>query len=107
MTQTSGVINKVKTWAFPALLSIVCWFTVNTLREIRADLELVKADVKLLLAQSNIDKTRIDNLERIVYAKQGFSTADQKKPFSQIPERIIHSDLMFVRPEDLYKLVDA
>ena len=31
------------------------------------DVNEIKADVKALMAQSNIDKTRIDNLERQVY----------------------------------------
>jgi hypothetical protein len=31
------------------------------------DVNEVKADVKALMAQSNIDKTRIDNLERSVF----------------------------------------
>ena len=31
------------------------------------DVNEIKADVKALMAQSNIDKTRIDNLERNVY----------------------------------------
>lgn len=103
MTQSSSVINKIKTWAFPALLSIVCWFTVNTLREIRADLDSVKADVKLLLAQSNIDKTRIDNLERMVYGKKVFSSTSKNQP--QVPDMNFHSEFLPVRPEDLYKLV--
>lgn len=31
------------------------------------DVNEIKADVKALMAQSNIDKTRIDNLERMIY----------------------------------------
>jgi hypothetical protein len=53
-------ITAFKVWIFPSLVSLLglmIWHDVNE----------VKADVKQLMAQSNIDKTRIDNLEREVY----------------------------------------
>jgi hypothetical protein len=55
-----SALNVFKVWIFPSLVSllgIMIWSDVNE----------VKADVKALMAQSNIDKTRIDNLERQVY----------------------------------------
>ena len=73
-------MDKIKIWAFPVLVSIVGWFIVNTLSQIRADLELVKQDVRTLLAQSNVDKTRIDNLEREVFGSQAQSTGNNKIP---------------------------
>jgi len=73
-------MDKIKIWAFPVLVSIVGWFIVNTLSQIRADLELVKQDVKTLLAQSNVDKTRIDNLEREVFGSQTQSTSGGEIP---------------------------
>jgi hypothetical protein len=57
----SGV-SAFKVWIFPSLVSIVSLLIWNDVNEI-------KADVKALMAQSNIDKTRIDNLERLVYKK--------------------------------------
>jgi hypothetical protein len=33
------------------------------------DVTEIKSDVKALMAQSNVDKTRIDNLERLIYKK--------------------------------------
>ena len=53
-------LNSIKLWIFPSLASLVgllIWSDVNE----------IKGDVKALMAQSNIDKTRIDNLERVVY----------------------------------------
>jgi hypothetical protein len=50
----------IKSWIFPGLVSLVSMMIWNDVNEI-------KADVKALMAQSNIDKTRIDNLERNVY----------------------------------------
>lgn len=96
-------MDKVKIWAFPVLLSVVGWFIVNTLQEIKHDLELVKQDVKTLLAQSNIDKTRIDNLEREVYKKTA------SLPFGSVPTlpAKLHRDAMVVREEDIKKIVKA
>lgn len=56
----SPAIEAFKLWVFPSLVSILAMMIWNDVNEI-------KADVKQLMAQSNIDKTRIDNLERQVY----------------------------------------
>jgi hypothetical protein len=53
-------IEAFKVWIFPSLVSILAMMIWN-------DVSTIKADVKALMAQSNIDKTRIDNLERNVY----------------------------------------
>jgi hypothetical protein len=53
-------INAFKVWIFPSLASAMALLIWNDVNEI-------KADVKQLMAQSNIDKTRIDNLERQIY----------------------------------------
>lgn len=55
-------IENFKVWIFPSLVSILAMMIWN-------DVSTIKADVKALMAQSNIDKTRIDNLERIIYKK--------------------------------------
>jgi hypothetical protein len=60
MKQENPAIVAFKVWIFPSLVSLLgllIWHDVNE----------VKSDVKALMAQSNIDKTRIDNLERVVY----------------------------------------
>jgi hypothetical protein len=53
-------LRAVKVWIFPSLVSLVSLL-------IWSDVTEIKADLKVLMAQSNIDKTRIDNLERQVY----------------------------------------
>ena len=53
-------LRAVKVWIFPSLVSLVALL-------IWSDVTEIKADLKILMAQSNIDKTRIDNLERQVY----------------------------------------
>lgn len=59
MRETPAV-NAFKVWIFPSLASAIALLIWNDVNEI-------KSDVKQLMAQSNIDKTRIDNLERVVY----------------------------------------
>ena len=53
-------LRAIKVWIFPSLVSLVSLL-------IWSDVTEIKADLKVLMAQSNIDKTRIDNLERVVY----------------------------------------
>jgi hypothetical protein len=55
--RNESVIQAVREYMFPALVSIVSvmiWYDVTE----------IKKDLKALMAQSNIDKTRIDNLEK-------------------------------------------
>lgn len=66
----SPAIEAFKVWIFPSLVSILAMMIWNDVSEI-------KADIKMLMAQSNIDKTRIDNLERQVY---GGKTASYPGP---------------------------
>jgi hypothetical protein len=60
--QENSSIATFKVWIFPSLVSIVSLLIWNDVNEI-------KSDVKMLMAQSNVDKTRIDNIERVVYNK--------------------------------------
>jgi hypothetical protein len=60
MTKSNTTLEAFKVWIFPTLVSILAMMIWNDVSEI-------KADVKQLMAQSNVDKTRIDNLERVVY----------------------------------------
>lgn len=69
----SPAIEAFKLWVFPSLVSILAMMIWNDVSEI-------KTDVKMLMAQSNIDKTRIDNLERQVY-----KTASYPAPIPPVP----------------------
>lgn len=69
-------VAQIKAWLFPSLITILAGIIWNDVQEI-------KADVKALMAQSNIDKTRIDNLERVVF---------QSKPISNVPSRRNNND---------------
>ncbi len=76
MQRENSAIAAFKIWVFPSLVSIVSLLIWNDVNEI-------KADVKALMAQSNIDKTRIDNLEREVYS--GKTTSLPEKPEEKPP----------------------
>ena len=60
MTKDNPSIGTFKAWIFPTLVSLVSLLIWNDVNEI-------KSDVKLLMAQSNVDKTRIDNIERQLF----------------------------------------
>lgn len=67
-------IAQIKAWLFPSLITILAGIIWNDVQEI-------KSDVKALMAQSNIDKTRIDNLERLVYKSGTTSNFPRKENF--------------------------
>lgn len=78
MIKENPSIVTLKTWIFPSLVSLVSLLIWNDVNEI-------KSDVKALMARSNIDKTRIDNLERVVY-KTSSSYPTQLPPVSTVRE---------------------
>ena len=91
MKQENPAIVAFKVWIFPSLVSLLglmIWSDVNE----------VKADVKALMAQSNIDKTRIDNLERIVFK------ATTSAPIAPIEEPIV-TNRYAVIPDNKLKTV--
>ena len=82
--QESSVITEIKSWLFPVTATIIGLFAGMMLKDIKEDLAEVKADVKLLMVQSSVDKTRIDNLEREVYEHRGGKTASF--PMQDVPK---------------------
>jgi len=58
-SQKHNIGNTVKVYLFPSLLSILAMLIWRDVSELRSD-------VKALLAQSNIDKTKIESLEKDV-----------------------------------------
>ena len=85
-------VNAFKVWIFPSLASAMALLIWNDVNEI-------KSDVKVLMAQSNIDKTRIDNLERQVF--KGTSSV----PYSDLPvkESPLTSHYAILPNKDLLK----
>lgn len=86
MRETPAV-NAFKVWIFPSLASAMALLIWNDVNEI-------KSDVKQLMAQSNVDKTRIDNLERVVYKTAASFPAN-------IPTTPVVLDHVAILPEKL------
>ena len=80
-------IGQIKAWLFPSVITLLAGIIWNDVQEI-------KADVKALMAQSNIDKTRIDNLERIIYK----STEPVKTSFND------HQQIVAILPTNNFDL---
>jgi hypothetical protein len=91
MPAANDPIAKIKSWIYPTLVSIlatIIWHDVNE----------IKNDVKQLMAQSNIDKTRIDNLERMVYSKNTLRTTSN--PINLPPLKVSRMQLVAIKPEN-------
>lgn len=77
-------VSHVKLWLFPTLVVILGTIIWNDIKEI-------KSDVKALMAQSNVDKTRIDNLEKQLDFYKGSAnnqpTADINLEHPDSPEK--------------------
>lgn len=86
------LVNSIKVWIFPTLVAILGTMIWTEITEI-------KKDVKLLLAQSNIDKTRIDNLQMDV--RQLEQAVFSKKTASQTVELPMFMKLYF-KPEEIF-----
>ena len=55
----NSVSTTLKLWVFPALVTIIATLIWRDVTEMRSD-------IKMLLAQSNVDKTKIEQLEKDV-----------------------------------------
>lgn len=84
-------VDKVKVWVFPTLVTIIGMMLWQEMKEI-------KSDVKALLAQSNIDKTRIDNLERSLYNKP-VSSRNNDKPVPPAPIKLLLTEFIPAKNE--------
>ena len=97
MNNTNGqklsVGNAIKVYLFPSLVTILAMLIWRDVTELRND-------VKSLLAQSNVDKTKIENLEKdvrmldqAVFNKRITASVESKEPLFTT---------MFIKPEELY-----
>ena len=86
MEKKESIGEQVRKWIFPSLMSLLSLLIWSMVNDIKSDISDVKADIKALMAQSNIDKTRIDNLERVVY--KGNATNFPTMPPTPEPELI-------------------
>jgi hypothetical protein len=70
-------INKVKVWLFPSLITVLGWFLVTSITE-------MKSDIKTLLTQSSSDKATIQALTKQVdMLNQKVFTQSQDAPYQK------------------------
>lgn len=62
--KNSAILTSIKAYLFPTLVTILAMMIWRDVSELRSD-------VKALLSQSSIDKTKIENLERMLYGPSG------------------------------------
>lgn len=96
-------IDQLKAWAFPAIISLLATVMLNDIREI-------KADVKLLIAENNINKTKIENVERRLDRIE--EKIFNSNSFSQDKSNPVRSSAAFqyfptyaIKPDDYFKIV--
>ena len=101
-TSKSSVSNTLKIYVFPALVTILATLIWRDVTEMRTD-------IKALLAQSNIDKTDIQNLKRdvqildmAVFNKKIVASNelpdDKDKPLDLI------ADIRYYKPEESFDI---
>ena len=94
LPQKNSVANTIKLYLFPSLVTIISMLIWRDISELRAD-------VKALLAQSNIDKTRIDNLMNDVKSLEG---AVFKRQMSMNTTWFIPPHDPWYKPEEEYDI---
>lgn len=94
-----NTINQIKSWAFPILVAVLGWM-------IKTDISEMKSDVKALLAQSNVDKTKIEHLEHDVDVlnKAVFKVSKNAPSSSREKDNVVFSQLVYAKPEDVYDI---
>lgn len=75
----NAVLNTVKLYIFPSLVSILAMLIWRDVSELRSD-------VKALLAQSSIDKTKIEQLEKDVRFLEQSVFGVKSKQTTYIPD---------------------
>ena len=81
LTPKQSIANTLKIYVFPALVTILATLIWRDVTEMRND-------VKMLLAQSNIDKTKIETLERDVKSLE--QAVFNKRAIANIPAIYFH-----------------
>ena len=95
LPQKNSVANTIKLYLFPSLVTIISMLIWRDISELRAD-------VKALLAQSNIDKTRIDNLMNDVKSLEGAVFKRQMSMNTRWFEAVNHDP--WYKPEEEYDI---
>jgi hypothetical protein len=97
--QNSGkttVVNAIKIYIFPSLVTILAMMIWRDVTELRTD-------VKALLAQSNVDKTKIENLEKDVRMLEQSVFNKRITAGNMGASRVLSYDRLF-KHEELYDI---
>lgn len=89
LIRMDNTIEQLKAYLFPTVISIMSlmiWHDVNEM----------KTDIKQLIVQSNVDKTRINNLEREVY-KTGYKVPT---PPSKLPLQVDMRQVVAIKQDE-------
>jgi len=93
-TPKSSIGNAIKLYLFPVLVTILATLIWRDVTEMRSD-------VKMLLAQSNVDKTDIQNLKKDVQMLE--QAVFNKRPIASV-EHVTYDKLF--KHEDFYSIND-
>ena len=91
-----SLINSIKSFLFPSLVTLLAMMIWRDVTEMRSD-------IKSLLAQASVDKTKIEQLERDMRSVE--QTVYNKRQMSQnvLNELSIHNPIWF-KHEDIYSI---
>lgn len=90
-TPKTSMGNTLKIYVFPALVTILATLIWRDVTEMRND-------VKMLLAQSNVDKTKIEQLEKDVKSLE--QAVFNKRPIAANTVPFYHD--MYFKHEDIF-----
>lgn len=92
-SKPSSPINTLKLYVFPVLVTILATLIWRDVTEMRSD-------IKALLAQSNIDKTKIETLERDVKSLE--QAVFNKKAIAQV--KYSFNNLGYFKHEEIFDI---
>lgn len=99
-TSSKQTIDTFKLYTFPIIMSVLASFFSILSFLIYQDITELKTDVKTLLAQSNVDKTKIEILEKQVNSLN--QATFQKKSGLGRMSSLVHSEMLYGKHEDIY-----
>ena len=91
-----SMLNTVKVWLFPSVLSILCVMLYDDIREI-------KSDVKQLLAQAASDHTEIINLKsqvNLIDNKVFTFNSPKDSDKNKFPPSLVRTDIALIHQDN-------
>jgi len=92
-SKPSSSVNTLKIYVFPVLVTILATLIWRDVTEMRSD-------VKALLAQSNVDKTKIETLERSVRSLE--QAVYNKKSIAEVKYPAV--DGLYYKHEEIFNI---